>query len=92
MSYTDEQWQQWCKTFEQPAQPAPAAPAQNVTNVYVFNVDNSINIQAVINPGGVPSQLVDNRRRLNGQLDKYLPGMYQSGNMDETAKRLGTGR
>lgn len=80
-------WQQFIHdTTQDTVKSTPAAaPAPTVTNIYVFNVDNSINIQAVVNPGGVPSRLTDNRQRLNEQGDclwKYLPPNYHPTNMD----------
>jgi hypothetical protein len=82
-------WQQFIyDTTPGAEKQAATAPAQPVTNIYVFNVDNSVNIQAVVTPGNVPVQMVDERQRITSGLTKYLPSMYQPGNMEATAERL----
>jgi hypothetical protein len=78
-------WAEWERWEAEAAKPTPAAQAPTVTNIYVLNVDASINIQAVVNPGNTPALLTDNRQRLNNQGDclwRYLPPNYHPTNMD----------
>jgi hypothetical protein len=83
MSYTDAQWAEWCRTFDEPTQ----AAAPTVINNYYF-IDASTNIQAIVNPGQTSARLVDGRSRLADDVRGYLPQNYQPGNMDETAQKL----
>ena len=78
-------WQQFVyDTTPGVEKPTAAAP---VTINITLNIDNSINVQAAFTDGRIPVNMVDDRHRLN----KYLPSMYQSGNMEATARALADG-
>jgi len=79
-------WADW-ERWEAEAANSTQAAAPTVINNYFF-VDNSINIQSIISDGQTSARIVDARSRLADDIRRYLPPNYQSGNMDETEKRI----
>ena len=73
MSYTDEQWQEWCRTFDEPTQAPTQAAAPTVINIY--NDRRTYIVQTAVSYGNaMPAPQI---RIVDG-----------SDNMEEMARRI----